>query len=985
MSLFVESKTVQEPFAEYLRELGWEFLSPEKVDRLRGSRKNPFLTPILLNKLLELNPKMTRKEALEVISRLNHIRFGIEGNEEFLRYLHGEKTFYSNAEGRELNLKLIDFDSPERNVFQYTVEFKFEDRRRIRLDLVLFINGIPIAVGEFKSPALYTGESLEDWVYHAFNQIKGYHSDAPSLFRYLQFFFLSEGLHLIYSGTWNFNERNLYKWKTPDGRETGLEELVATMFSKERILGFLEDYIVFFRIDDELNKYILRPHQIRAVEKIVRRVLTREARTGLIWHTQGSGKTLTMMVAARKLRRIRELENPTIIIVVDRRELQSQLATNLEAFGLDFVVARSKQHLRELLETDYRGIIVTLIHKFQGMPSNVNTRENIIVFIDEAHRSQEGDLGIYMRAALPNAFYFGFTGTPIDRGKVGKGTFKLFAQEDMKLYRRPYLDKYNIKQSISDGTTVPLYYTLAPQEYRLDRKTILEEFFRLYEEKGIASIEELNKLLDKATKIKEVMKAYNRIKKIAKHIVEHFRKYVEPSGFKAFVVAVDREACALYMEAFKELYKEDPENALPPEYFRVVYTSSNKDNELLRKYWITPEEEKRIRRSFRDKNKLPKIFIVTEKLLTGYDAPILQTMYLDKPMKDHTLLQAIARVNRPYYDEELKKTAGVIVDYVGIFEDLQRALAFDSESIEGAVIDFQALRNRFVLLMEELKQIAGEVFKIIDDKTLSWDKKTEKIVEIFSEEKTRRHFMNKFKELQEIFEILSPDPFLKPYMNDYKILLKTYRVVRGYFYPADKEKRELLRKTKEIIRKNIDIEHIVDNIPLYRIDEHLADLIKSDGLVERIKIYNLRRSLIIHIKQRSREIPFLEFLIEKIEAVIRRLEERQISAKEALEELLNISKSIVRTEKEYETAKIEPSIFSIYQLLKMHEIDNLEAAKKISQVLLRNSSWTYSRNAQKNVLREIYKILKDLGIETKKRVKIGKDILELGKRLLINE
>jgi len=751
------------------------------------------------------------------------------------------------------------------------------------------------------------------------------------------------------------------------------------MLRKERALRFIEDYIVFFEQDEELSKFVLLPHQVRAVERVVNRAITGDARTGLIWHTQGSGKTLTMMVAASKIRRIPELENPTIIMVVDRIELQKQLVRNLTKFGLDFIVAESKPHLRELLKSDYRGIVVTLIHKFQGMPSNINTRRNIFVFIDEAHRSQEGDLGIQMRSALPNAFYFGFTGTPIDKGKVGKGTFNLFAFEDMKKYHRPYLDKYGIKESIEDGTTVPLYYTLAPQEYRLDRKTILEEFFRLYEEKGIASIEELNKLLDKVSKIKEVLKAKKRIKKVAKHISEHYKKFVEPSGLKAMVVAVDREACALYMEAFKELYEENPQSAIPPEEIAVVYTPMHNDKGILKKYHLKEDQEDEIRRNFKKRDRLPKILIVTEKLLTGYDAPILQTMYLDKPMKDHTLLQAIARVNRPYSDGELHKTAGLIVDYIGIFEDLQRALAFDSKSIEGAVFDLGVLRKRFAELMREAEEYLG----LLRDNSLSWDKKLEKLVKVFSNRKKRDDFIQLFKNIQDIYEILSPDPVLRDYLEDYKLLLKLHRFIKAQFYPTDFERRELLKKTKELIRNSVDIETIVDGLPVYKIDEHIADTIKNERIDDIVKVYNLRRSLMRYIKEHQHEVPYLEFLIEKIESIIKRLEERQISAKEALEKVIGLSESAVESVRSYKESKLDPATFSVHWLLRSYGIDDVTVSEEITKILLSNEGWTYNQNLQQGLLRKIYRILKENGIkQVRERVKIGKDLLELGRRLI---
>jgi len=388
-------------------------------------------------------------------------------------------------------------------------------------------------------------------------------------------------------------------------------------------------------VDEELQKYILKQHQRRAIAKIIKRGLEGEKKKGLIWHTQGAYKTLTMIVTADELRKIPELENPTILVVVDRLEIESQIYQNFQAYGYPNIVrAESKKHLRELLEGDYRGLIITTIHKFERMPKYINERNNIIVLVNEAHRSQERDLGNYMRGALPNAFYFGFTGTPIDRTKVGRGTFIAFGYPPDE----PYLDKYTIDESIEEGTTVPLYYTLAKTELHVDKETLEEEFSKVVEEEGIASIEGVNKIIEKAEKLKAVLKAKDRIDKIARHIAEHFTKFVEPLGFKAFIVAVNREACALYKEAIDKY--------LPSEYSKVVYTPDYKDSELLKKYHISDEEEKRIRKDFKSPDKLPKILIVTEKLLTGYDAPILYVMYLDKPLKDHTLLQAIAKVNR---------------------------------------------------------------------------------------------------------------------------------------------------------------------------------------------------------------------------------------------------------------------------------------------------------------------------------------------------
>jgi len=391
---------------------------------------------------------------------------------------------------------------------------------------------------------------------------------------------------------------------------------------------------------------VLRPHQIRAAERVIARARDPGKRRGLIWHTQGSGKTYTMITVAKLLLSDLTFRNPTVLMIVDRNELQQQLFQNLESVGFGHVeVARSKRHLRELLARDTRGLIVSMIHKFDNMPANINTRDNIFVLVDEAHRSTGADLGNYLMGALPNATFVGFTGTPIDRTAHGRGTFKTFGTDDPK----GYLDKYSIRESIEDGTTVPLHYQLAPNELIADRDAMERGFWALAELEGVSDVEELNRVLDRAVTLKNMLKSPSRVEKVAEFIADHFKKYVDPMGFKAFVVAVDREACGLY--------KEQLDRWLPPEWSQVVISRGPNDPPGLARFHLSQDKEAEVRKVFRKPGELPKILIVTEKLLTGYDAPILYCMYLDKPMRDHVLLQTIARVNRPYEEEGKRKPA----------------------------------------------------------------------------------------------------------------------------------------------------------------------------------------------------------------------------------------------------------------------------------------------------------------------------------------
>ena len=379
---------------------------------------------------------------------------------------------------------------------------------------------------------------------------------------------------------------------------------------------------MFIEKDEELTKIILRKHQANAVEAVLIRALDGDATRGLIWHTQGSGKTYTMIKTAELLFKSNETDKPTVIMMLDRNELEGQMEGNLTAAGLKNVrKAESIIDLVEILRSDYRGIVITMIHKFRGLPANLNTRKNIYVLMDEAHRTTGSDLGTFVMAAMPNATFIGYTGTPIDKAQYGKGTFKTFGVSDPK----GYLHKYSISESIADGTTLPLFYTLAPNEMLVPKETLEREFLNLAEDHGITDIEELNAVLERAVNTRNFLKGKDRVQKVGKFIAEHFKQYIEPMNYKAFVVAVDREACALY--------KKELDKYLPKEWSEVVYTGNNNDSELLKEFTHDEQKEKEIRRDFAKFGGTPKILIVTEKLLTGYDAPILYCMYLDKPLK----------------------------------------------------------------------------------------------------------------------------------------------------------------------------------------------------------------------------------------------------------------------------------------------------------------------------------------------------------------
>ncbi len=663
-----EHKSVQARILKYAQEIGWTFVPQSEAEQRRGfdpsgasprdKAKNAsrFFTDTLFEKVKEFNPKFKDTKE-ELLRKLNLPLPTIAGNRDFLQHLQGEKTFFSKEENREFNLVLINYEEPGKNVYEVTEEYYlFNGQYANREDVVFLINGIPVLVIECKNA------TKDEAIAIGIDQIRRYHRETPEFFSPEQIFTATESIGFSYGVTWNINKRNIFNWKE---EEIGnLEAKVKSFCSRQNILDYLKKFIIFAEQNEELNKYILAQHQKTAVVKVVERAIDQNKTRGLVWHTQGSGKTFTMIKTAELLFKAPEAEKPTILLLIDRNELEDQMARNLESLGVKNVVqADHIRDLQRLLKNDYRGIIVSMMHKFKDMPVDVNLRKNIYVLIDEAHRTTGGDLGTYLMAAVPNATLIGFTGTPVDKTVHGKGTFKTFGIED----ESGYLHKYSIAESIEDYTTLPLFYGMAPSELLVPREILEKEFLNLAEAYGVSDIEELNKILERAVNTRNFLKGQERVEKVAEYVARHYTENVEPMGYKAFLVGVDRPACAMYKKALDKF--------LPPDYSEVVYTGNNNDTEDLKKYHIDAKKEKEIRKKFTKIEELPRILIVTEKLLTGFDAPILYAMYLDKPMRDHTLLQAIARVNRPYENEEkdMKKPHGFVLDFVGIFDKLEKA------------------------------------------------------------------------------------------------------------------------------------------------------------------------------------------------------------------------------------------------------------------------------------------------------------------------
>ena len=718
-----------------------------------------------------------------------------------------------------------------------------------------------------------------------------------------------------------------------------LETKVKTFCAIPQVLAFLKDFIIFAEKDEELHKYILAQHQTGAVEAVVSRALDPRLKRGLVWHTQGSGKTFTMIKAAEMLFKAPRADKPTILLMIDRNELEDQMLKNLAALGLgNLEHANSIARLNKLLRDDYRGIIVTMIHKFRDMPANINTRSNIYVLIDEAHRTTGGDLGNFLMAGLPNASYIGFTGTPVDKTAYGRGTFKTFGCED----DRGYLHKYSIADSIEDGTTLPLYYNLAPNEMLVPHEILDKEFLSLAEAEGVADIEELNKILDRAVNLKNFLKGEKRIQKVAQYVAEHYRQNVGPLGYKAFLVGVDREACARYKHAL--------DKHLPPECSEVVYTGSNNDSALLKEFHLDPKKERQIRKSFNKLDQQPKILIVTEKLLTGFDAPVLYAMYLDKPMRDHTLLQAIARVNRPYENEaaEMVKPHGFVLDFVGIFDKLEKALAFDSDEINAIVKDLKLLK---VLFKNKMEGKAPEYLGLIERNFN--DKDIDALVEHFRDPERRKAFFKEYKEIEMLYEIISPDAFLRPYLDDYTTLSTIYEVVRKEYARRVYVDRDFQRKTNELVRETIDSYEMTRVDEFVEINAETIELIKKKKGGDGPKVINLVKSIAKKAEEESDD-PYLIAMAERAKAVQESFENRQTSTAEALDELLQEVEANELRKKEQAAKGFDGLTYFVYRTLLDAKVGNAdEVSRKIKKAFVEHPNWKKSESALRELRQKV--------------------------------
>jgi type I restriction enzyme R subunit len=496
--------------------------------------------------------------------------------------------------------------------------------------------------------------------------------------------------------------------------------------------------------------------------------------------------------------------------------------------------------------------------------------------------------------------------------------------------------------------TLPLHYSLAPNEMQVPREQLEREFLDLTEAEGVSDIEDLNRILDRAVTLKAFLKSKDRVDRVAKFVAEHYRSNVEELGYKAFLVGVDREACALYKDALDKY--------LPEEYSKVVYTEAHNDQPEIKQHYLSEDEEKKLRKQFLKPGTLPRILIVTEKLLTGFDAPILYCMYLDKPMRDHALLQAIARVNRPYEEEgEIAKPSGFVLDFVGIFDKLENALAFDSDVVSGVIENLDVLKERFATLMaEEADGYLALARGNIDDKAV------ERIIETFTDKEAREEFSTFFKEIETLYEIISPDPFLGDYIERYQQLAAIFAIVRVQFRVKGSPIKDLMKKTEELVRKNVGAAGLDNLLPIYKINDETLEALKKDTGSDSAKVVNLARSLATAVKDDEDQQPHLIPIGERAEHILELFGDRQLDTVQALRELEKALEEYNAARREMEERGFDIETFSVYWVLRrsgFDENDAMSVAPGIQEAFGRFPNFRQNIAERREVTAELYRLL----------------------------
>lgn len=891
-----ETKYVEEKFLSQLDVLGWDTLIIDDNDNKYRTNKallgrTNFKATLLQNRLASaikrINGSWLKDEQVkEVISTLANINeTSLFENNLTATHLLVENTSVDvnhDSGAKSPTVKYIDFDNIDKNEFLAVSQFMVDGAETIIPDITLFVNGIPLVVIECKAP------DVTDPIHEAVNQLKRYMNTrgteqpegASKLFN-TNAFIVATSRTQAKAGTISSKLEHFLSWKDPYPKsleENGSDEqdmLTTGMLTKQNLLEIMRDFTIVMGSGRKRVKIVCRYQQYRAVKKTIKRILeakSTQERNGVIWHTQGSGKSLTMVFLIRHSRQIKEMENYKILFIVDRSDLEEQLEETAALTGEDIAVASSANDLRKKLSNDVSDITMTMMQKFSddGMLSD---KEEILVLIDEAHRTQYSRLGASLRTALPNAIRLAFTGTPVDK------TLNSFGS---------YIDTYKIQQAVEDGATVPIIYEGMTSKDAIENKG---EFDGKFEDLFVDLTKEQQEEIKKRYGTKgDILEAPKRIEAIAKDMVRHYVENILPNGYKAQVVSSSRKAAIRYNEAITNALQEYHDNMHDTNPYKtlvskltsaVVISHQHNDNpdefpkELTTKshkkqsvssfkkplFTINPSEAKRGEEAFsQEKTSQLAFLVVSDMLLTGFDAPIEQVMYLDKKLTAHNLLQAIARVNRTYEG----KTRGLIVDYYGVGAHLKEALNnYESGDVEDIMTDKSEELSQLELSHRKVMQFFSEKgIDEIDDATL------EDAVILLADEKLRQEFKVLFREFTKLIDFILPDPIKKFYLDDVKVLGLIKNEAQRRYRDVELDIEGIGAKVKALINEHLVSEGIETKVrPISIFDEEFEQALegRSNKAVASEMEHALRYTIRINL---NKDPLHYKSLAEKLEKII---------------------------------------------------------------------------------------------------------------------
>ncbi len=937
------------------RPASWEYVPATKVPR---DFDDVLVEPWVREALILLNPEIAEQpeRAGEVIYHLRACVLSVQAdglvraNENFMAWVRGEKSMPFGEGGDHVPIRLVDVNDPSANRLTVTNQWTFRAGAvEKRFDVVFLVNGLPMVIGEAKTPT----RSAVTWFDAAYQVNQIYERDVPAMFVPNVFSFATEGRSYRY-GSVRMPIEMWGPWRDEENQAEGelrhVRASVESMLQPAVVLDIMQSFTLFATDKQHRRiKTICRYQQYEGANKIVARVLAGHPKKGLLWHFQGSGKSLLMVFAAQKLRLHPTLGNPTVLVVVDRIDLDTQITATFNAADIpNLVGVGTRQELQQLLEQDARKVLITTIHKFAEAPGVLNERSNIIVLVDEAHRTQEGDFGRKMREALPNAFLFGMTGTPINR--ADRNTFWAFGAEEDE---QGYMSRYSFQESIRDGATLPLHFEAVEARLKIDREAIEEAYEQIT---GHLSEQDRDDLAKRAAKMAVLVKNPERVQAVVQHLVEHYQAKVEPNGFKAQVVVFDRECCVLYKQAMDEI--------LGPEASAIVMHTTYADPPEWKQYTLSRDEEERLLDRFRDPNDPLKFVIVTSKLLTGFDAPILQAMYLDKPMRDHNLLQAICRTNRTFGQE---KTHGLIVDYVGVFDDVARSLDFDEKAVQQVITNLDELRQELPTQVAKCLTFFPDV-----DRSVGGYEGLMAAQQCLPNDDTRDHFAAEFSVLGRIWEALSPDAVLSDYETDYRWLTQVYESVKPPSGNGRLLWHALGAKTVDLINENVHVESVRDDLETLVLDAQVLEEILGDLDPEK-RSKEIEIKLVARLRKHSGN-PKFKALGERLEDIKARHEQGFMTSLEFLKQILELARDMVEAEKQVEPEEErDRAMEALTELFREAKTENTHiiVARIVADIdsivkKVRFPDWQNTRQGTRLVQQELLKTLRRYQLHTDK-------------------